>query len=238
MFLDLLSPSSSYNFPVIQNIGTLYQVMPDSTQAILTFTGTPYAPGETTLAIQQSIGPSGPWTTMYGRQFTFNGTPYANLAVDLPGPYYKNTYFRYNWENVTMGYVGPWSPVLLGPTVKERWDVHTAPIAPTLIVSATPVNLGFGLPSYVDVVVRQSLINSANFSNMGMYISATGIYHGFPRVETKYFVGWGATVGADETFRIPFGSLGDPITAAPNASAQYYVLGDPLPGILGDICNL
>lgn len=237
MFLDMLSPSNTLNFPTVQNVGTLYQDVTDGTQVILTFTGTPYGPGNSTLGIDQSFGPSGPWTNIYARQFVFTGSPYPNLPVVLVGPYYPGMYFRFHWENVTLGYVGPYSPALIGPTVKLRWDTSTVPIAPTAIVSTNPVNTGFGLPQYIDVTVKHSLANSSNYSNKGIYVSATGIINGFLVTKSAYFVGWGSAVGVDELFRIPFGTETYPITAAPNASARYYVLGDPLPGILGTPAN-
>jgi hypothetical protein len=234
----MFSSSAALFFPVITNIGTLYQVLPDNTSVIFTFSGSPYAPGESSLNMQQSVGGAGPWTTVYQRQFTFTGANYPNLTVALPGPYYANNYFRYRWENVTLGYVGPWSSVLLGPTTKLRWDVTTVPIAPQAIVSATPVNTGFGLPQYIEVGVRHSLVNADDYSNKGIYVTATGLVNGFSITNSAYFVGWGASVGGVENFIVPFGTETYPITSATAASAQYYVLGDPLPGILGTPVNL
>lgn len=238
MFLDFFGSTSALFFPVVGNSGSLNQVTPDNTQVILTFTGTPYAPGESTLGIEQSYGPSGPWTVTYQAQYTLNGTTIAPQAINLPGPYYEGIYFRYRWENVTLGYVGPNSAPFAGPTTKLRWDVTTAPIAPTAIVSSAYYNGGFGADFGIDVEVEHSLANSDNYSNKGILVSATGLVGGFPQTHSTYFVGWGASVGADEVYRVSFGTQGgSPITLVTAASAQYYVLGDPLPGILGAIVN-
>lgn len=229
MFPNLLSSANAFAFPAVTNTGTLFQVMPDNTQAILRFTGTGSAPNNTSLNIEQSVGGGGPWTTLYGNVFTLNGIPLADFPVDFPGPYASNNYFRYRWENVTLGYVGPWN-TFAGPTTKNRWDVTTAPIAPSSIPSTSHT-----ADRYVTVSVLHSLLESANYSYTGIKVSATVNYsNGLNVTMDKYFPGWGISTVVPEDYIIDFGNRTPLyINAITAASASYYVLGSPLPGIVG-----
>jgi hypothetical protein len=236
MFPNLLSSTQSFSFPNVSNIGTNFQVIPDSTQAILRFTGNGFTPTSSTLNVQQSVGGGGPWATFYGNNFVLNGTPLADFPVDLPGPYFENNFFRYRWENVALSYVGPWQ-TLPPPTTKLRWDVTTAPIAPTDVISATWNPLD---ETQVFIEVQHSLLDTLNYSNKGVYLTATINYsNGLQVVEDQYYLGWGASTVIPEVYTMIVPNRA-PLTIVniPTASAQYYVLGDPLPGILGSIMNL
>lgn len=238
MFPNVLTSTAAFSFPVVVDIGTLYQILPDKTESTLRFGTSGNAPAPTSLVVQYSVGGGGPWTTIYTATYPLNGSPIADDPTPLPGPYYSNNYFRYRWENLSLGYVGPWVQ-FAGPTTKNRWDVSTTPIAPTLIVSAVPFDLGFGLPNGVDVTVKHSLVESANYSYTGIYVEATALMsNGFYQTQGGYFVGWGASVGADQVYRIVFGSGSVVPVSCSAARAAYYVLGNPPPGILGSFVNL
>lgn len=234
MFLDLAPSSNAYAYPLVSNIGSLFQVLPDRTQATLRFSGAGNAPGNSSLNIRQSVGGIGPWTTAYQDVFALNGIPLSDVPTFFAGPYQQNNFFEYRWENTTLGYVGPWL-TLAGPTVKGRWDVTSGPIAPDSIPAINLFTDGFEYA--IDVDVEHSLDNSGNYSNTGILVSATGLVSGFPVTHEQYFAtGWGSVVGAVDTYRINFGSI--PNLTPTGASATYYVLGElPPPSILGTPVN-
>jgi len=236
MFPSLLGSTSAFFFPIVSEIGTLFQIMPDNTESILNFGANGNAPTNTSLNVQYSIGGGGPWMTAYQNVYPLNGLPIPNDASPFLGPYYDNNFFRYRWENTTLGYVGPWQ-TLAGSTTKTRWDVTLAPIAPTAITSAVVFDLGVGLANGVDVTLTHSLAESDNYSYTGIFIETTALVSGFPLTVGAYFTGWGASVGASQVYRIVFG-FGIAPSVVTYTRSRYYVLGNPLPGILGHPATL
>lgn len=234
MSLSLLSSSSGVSFPVIGNVGDLFQVMPDSTRLNLTFSGNSAAPGESRLEIQHSVGGMGPWIDDNGFGYYLNGLALPNLPYNIVGPYQVNNYFRARWTNLTVGYVSPYYAVA-GPTTKLRWDVTVSPIQPGLITPNSIYN-NFGVSCGITFDVVETLSNGLNYSNKGVKITANLLVSNggpsFSQVFTQYYTGWGAAY-----YDLRCGNGTPTILACFSASAQYYVLGDPLPGILSTPSN-
>lgn len=235
MFPSILPSANAFLFPIVQNVGSLKQDVTDSTQLTLRFAGNGSAPGVSGLTVHQSVGGAGPWTVAYeNNTFTLDGSPEANIPILAFGPYAKNNYFRYRWENIpSLGYVGPWS-TFAGPTTKNRWDTTTYPIAPTAITGVS-----HSANRYVTVSVQHSLLESADFSNTGIKITATVNYsNGLNVTTSQFFVGWGASTVTPEDYVLDFSDR-SPLTIVliTSAKAEYYVLGDPPPGTIGSPRN-
>lgn len=183
-----------------------------------------------------SVGGAGPWTAVSSYPFTLNGLTLPNFKVDLPGPYNNNDYFRVRWYNAALvlfsGYY------YFGPTTKLRWDVTVQPTQPTSVTeNGVYNNFGVSCGCYIDVT--HSLNNSLDYSNKGVKITATcltfnGVSFSNQTVTQYYTNQWGPGV---VEYNVSFGAGATTIVSVVSASAQYYVLGSPLPGILSNPAN-